>query len=92
LLQETQWDKVKLDPRRAQPNLPKWVWSHNPETYVYEHYAKNVETMMKGIRFDESSIPPNYPPGYRYEPWTIDYITDCMEKGVPVDLGPGDWA
>jgi hypothetical protein len=92
LLQETQWDKVKLDPRRAQPKLPKWVWSHNPETYVYENYEKNVETMRKGIPFDESGIPPNYPPGYKYEPWTIDYIMDCMEKGVQVDLGPGDWA
>ncbi|KAK4506824.1 hypothetical protein PRZ48_000557 [Zasmidium cellare] len=91
LLQETDWSKVKLDPRRAQPKLPKWVWSHDPEAYTYEHYHRNVENMNKGIRFDESDVPPNFPPGYKYEPWTIDWVMDCMLKGVPVELGPGQW-
>ncbi|EME48805.1 monooxygenase-like protein [Dothistroma septosporum NZE10] len=91
LLQETDWDKVKLDPRRAQPKLPKWVWCHDPEKYTYEHYRRNVENMKAGIKFDDSDIPPNFPPGYKYEPWTIDWIMDCMYKGVAVDLGPGQW-
>ncbi|KXT14601.1 hypothetical protein AC579_3683 [Pseudocercospora musae] len=94
LLQETDWDKVALDPRRAQPKLPKWVWSHDPETYTYKHYHANVKNMEAGISFDDSEIAkqdPNFPPGYKYEPWTIDWIMDCMQKGVPVDLGPGQW-
>ena len=36
---------MKLDPRRAQPKLPKWVWAHDPEQYAYANYEKNVETM-----------------------------------------------
>jgi len=91
LLQETDWEKVKLNPRSAQPKLPKWVWAHDPEKYAYEYYDANVENMKKGIRFDESDIPPNFPPGYKYEPWTIDEIMDCMYQGKPVDLGPGNW-
>jgi hypothetical protein len=48
--------------------------------------------MEMGVRFDEAGIPPNYPAGYRYEPWTIDEIMSDMRKGVPVKLGDGDWA
>jgi hypothetical protein len=91
LLQVTDWSKVKLNPRLAQPKHPRWVWDHDPEVYAYEHYAKNIETMKKGISFDESGIPPNYPPGYNWEPWSIDNIMDAMRKGVPVELGPGNW-
>lgn len=50
--------------------------------------------MEAGIPFDESEIAlqdPNFPPGYKYEPWTIDEIMDCMQQGVPVDLGSGQW-
>ena len=91
LLQETDWSKVKLDPRRAQPKHPRWVWQHDPETYTYEHYGKNVEAMKKGVRFDESEVPPNFPPGYRYEPWTIEEIMGKMRRGEKVELGAGDW-
>ncbi|EME87343.1 uncharacterized protein MYCFIDRAFT_184415 [Pseudocercospora fijiensis CIRAD86] len=94
LLQETDWEKVTLDPRRAQPKLPKWVWSHDPETYTYKHYHANVKSMEAGIPFDDSEIAerdPNFPKGYRYVPWTIDWIMECMRKGVAVDLGEGEW-
>ncbi|TKA76108.1 hypothetical protein B0A49_03509 [Cryomyces minteri] len=93
LLQDTDWEKVKLDPRRAAPRLPKWVWSHDPELYAYENYEKVVESIKQGIPFEEdTSIPPNYPPGYKYEPWNIEQIMDDMRNGKPVDLGPGDWS
>lgn len=92
LLQDTDWGKVKLDPRRAQPKLPMWVFSHDPEGYAYENYDKAVESMRKGVPFDEDdSIPPNYPPGYKYEEWNIEQIMEDIRNGKPVDLGSGDW-
>ncbi|KAK3700728.1 hypothetical protein LTR37_015810 [Vermiconidia calcicola] len=91
LLQDTDWERVQIDPRRAQPKHPKWIWSHDPEIYVYENYERNVDAMKRGVRFEDSDIPPNFPPGYRYEPWSIDSMMDSMRKGMPVDLGPGDW-
>ncbi|OQO06807.1 hypothetical protein B0A48_08595 [Cryoendolithus antarcticus] len=91
LLQDTDWSKVKLNPRLAQPKHPKWVWAHDPEVYAYENWEKNIETMKAGVTFDESGIPPNFPEGYKWEPWTIDYIMECKKNQVPVDLGPGNW-
>ncbi|KAI0128691.1 hypothetical protein BJ170DRAFT_707047 [Xylariales sp. AK1849] len=92
LLQDTDWTKVKLDPRRAQPKLPSWVWGHNPETYAYDNYDKVVQSMKNGIPFNEDdSFPPNYPPGYKYEAWSIEQIMDDIRIGRPVNMGPGNW-
>jgi len=92
LLQDTDWSKVKLDPRRAQPKLPSWVWKHDPEKYAYEVYDQVVESINKGVPFDkDDSIPPNYPPGYKFEPWSIEEIMTAMRNKQPVDLGPGNW-
>ncbi|KAF4629712.1 hypothetical protein G7Y89_g8434 [Cudoniella acicularis] len=92
LLQETDWDKVKLDPKKSVPKMPKWIFSHDPETYAEENYAKALESMKKGIRFDEDeSIPQNYPPGYKYEPWTIEQIIEDKKAGLETNLGGGDW-
>ncbi|KAK5136524.1 hypothetical protein LTR08_002868 [Meristemomyces frigidus] len=91
LLQDTDWTKVKFDPKRAQPKHPKWVWEHDPEVYTYENYQTNVDAMKKGIRFDESDVPPNFPAGYKFEPWTIAKVMEDMKQGKPIDLGPGNW-
>ncbi|CAG5149296.1 uncharacterized protein ALTATR162_LOCUS2335 [Alternaria atra] len=92
LLQDTDWDKVKLDPRRAAPKLPKWVWSHDPEAYVYENYEKSAKSLKEGVDMkDEDKFEPNYPRGYKYEPWSIEKIMDDMRAGKPIDLGAGDW-
>jgi len=92
LLQDTDWDKVKLDPRRAAPKLPKWVWSHDPEAYAYENYHKAAESIKKGVDMaDEDSYEPNYPKGYKYEPWNIEKIMEDMRAHKPCDLGSGDW-
>ena len=93
LLQKTDWEKVKVEPRRANPALPKWIFSHDPEAYAYENYDKVVRSLDEGFAVGEDDrIPPNYPPGYKYESWTIDKIMDDMRNGRPTDLGPGDWS
>ncbi|EPE37104.1 FAD/NAD(P)-binding protein [Glarea lozoyensis ATCC 20868] len=93
LLQETKWDQVKLDPKKSVPKMPKWIWSHDPEIYAQENYAKSLESMKKGIPHDaDDSIPPNYPPGYKFEPWSIEQIIEDKNNGRETDLGPGDWS
>ncbi|PVH92858.1 FAD/NAD(P)-binding domain-containing protein [Periconia macrospinosa] len=92
LLQSTDWDKVKLDPRRAAPKHPKWIWEHDPEAYVYENYEKAVESLRKGVKMeDEDSFEPNYPKGYKYEPWDAYKIMEDMRNGVELELKPGNW-
>ncbi len=84
---------MKLDPRRANPALPKWIYSHDPETYAYENYDKIVEGLRNGTPLDEDDrIPPNYPPGYKYSPWNIEKIMDDMRAGQSFELGSGDWS
>ncbi|KAK2068950.1 hypothetical protein P8C59_003564 [Phyllachora maydis] len=91
-LQATDWQKAKLDPRMAQPKHPRWVWDHDPEAYVYENYDKCVEGVKRGLRLDEDdSIPPNYPPGYKWEPWNIDQMMKELAQGKSVEMGPGNW-
>ncbi|RYC59324.1 hypothetical protein CHU98_g6890 [Xylaria longipes] len=92
LLQDTDWNEVKMDPKRAQPKLPSWIWKHDPEKYAYENYHKMADTIKQGIPFDQvDTVPPNYPPGYRYEPWSIDQIMEDVRNGKPIHLGDGDW-
>ncbi|KAH8667967.1 putative 3-hydroxybenzoate 6-hydroxylase 1 [Tricladium varicosporioides] len=92
LLQETDWDKVKIDPKKSVPKMPKWVWNHDPEAYAEQYYDAAVESMKKGIRFDEDeSVPPNFPPGYKYEPWTIEQIIEDKKAGRETKLGSGNW-
>lgn len=69
------------------------MWSHDPEEYAYQNYDLSVKSQQEGVKMeDEDKFPPNYPPGYRYEPWNIEQIMDDMRAGRPVDLGSGDWS
>lgn len=92
-LQATNWAAVEKNPRIAQPKLPKWVWVHDPEKHAHDNFTACVEGAKKGLSIDEDqSIPPNFPPGYKYEPWTIEQIIEDMKVGKNVELGSGDWA
>ncbi|KAI0105616.1 FAD/NAD(P)-binding domain-containing protein [Hypoxylon sp. NC0597] len=91
LLQHTDWTKVKVNPKLAQPKLPRWIWKHDPEQYAYDNYEKMADTIRKGIPFDEvDTVPPNYPPGYKYESWNIDDMYRDVENKT-VNMGSGDW-
>ncbi|KAI1759384.1 FAD/NAD(P)-binding domain-containing protein [Hypoxylon sp. FL1150] len=90
-LQHTDWEKVKVDPKLAQPQLPSWIWKHDPESYAYENYEKMAETIRQGIPFDQvDSVPVNYPPGYKYEPWNIEDMQEDVLKAT-VNMGSGNW-
>ncbi|XXH04333.1 hypothetical protein Hte_010747 [Hypoxylon texense] len=92
-LQHTDWAKVKVNPKLAQPQLPSWIWKHDPEAYAYENYEKMAETIRRGIPFDQvdpDTVPPNYPPGYKYEPWNIEDMENEVQKAA-VNLGSGNW-
>ena len=82
-----------MDPRRAAPKLPAWVFNHNPELHAYKYYDTAVEAVRNGAKYatDVPEIAPNYPPGYTYEDWNIEQIVEDMMVGKSVDLGPGDW-
>ncbi|KAI8633125.1 hypothetical protein F5Y19DRAFT_471383 [Xylariaceae sp. FL1651] len=45
-----------------------WTWTHDPESYAYEHYEAMADTIKKGIPFDKiTTVSPNYLSGYKYE-------------------------
>ncbi|KAK3504164.1 hypothetical protein B0T13DRAFT_412501 [Neurospora crassa] len=93
LLQDTDWKNAKVDYRNAQPRMPRWVWQHDPEKYAYEVYDQVVLNMKRGIPFMlDFEVPPNYPPGYKYEPWKIEDIMEALRAGKKVELGAGDWS
>lgn len=93
LLQDTNWEKVKLNPRKAAPMLPKWIWNHDPEIYAEETYEKVVNSIRSEVPWQEDdSIPPNYPPGYKFETWSIDQIIEDKKQGRDTVLGAGDWS
>ncbi|KAI0011846.1 hypothetical protein F4779DRAFT_635930 [Xylariaceae sp. FL0662B] len=90
----TNWNKVKINPKHIQPRLPAWIWTHDPEAYAYEYYDKMVQTMKDGVpltEIDQNVIPPNYPRGHKYEPWSIANLMADIKNGKDVDLGLGDW-
>lgn len=95
LLQDTNWDKVKQNPRAAALRLPKWVWSHDPEIYAQDQYDKTVrylERVRNVPLVGGENLPENYPRGYVYEKWSVEQIMEDKRNGRQTALGAGDWA
>ena len=64
----TDFKAVKLAPEKVMESVGRWVNDHNPEEYTYSIWNKCVNSLIGGPSFE----PTNIPPGYKYEPWTID--------------------
>lgn len=65
----------------------RWVNDHNPEEYVYDNWSKCVNHLVSKASFKNTNIPP----GYTYQPWTIDELLKASaEERETVD--PGDWS
>jgi hypothetical protein len=86
-------DKAKLDPRKAGPMPRKWLFSHDPESYAEENYEKVLLSMKNGVKwYEDESMPPNYPPGYKFEEWSIEQIIEDKKNGKEPEVGAGDWS
>ncbi|RDW58500.1 hypothetical protein BP5796_12430 [Coleophoma crateriformis] len=96
LLHHTDWDGAKKDPGKAQPNIPQWIWRHNPEAYAQERWDE-VHAYVTGggvereSRGEESTFKnTNIPPGFQWSPWTLD---DLVHKGKHARVKlEGDWS
>lgn len=65
----------------------KWINLHDPEDYVHQNWDKCVDHIEHGASFENTNIPP----GYKYEPWTIDeLLTAAADEREIAD--PGDWS
>lgn len=81
---------IRIHPRKSSHRLPKWIWEHDAAKYAHDHYHACVDTIRQGPWLeDDERIPPNYPKGYKFEPWN-DIMKDVVD-GEDVDLGPGEW-
>ena len=65
----------------------KWINLHDPEKYVYENWQKCVDYVENGVPFKNT----NTPPGYEYEPWTIDELLNASAEEREV-ADAGDWS
>ena len=67
-------------------SIGRWLSKHDPEQYVYDNWEACKNHIVSGTPFKNS----NLPPGYDYEPWTMEGLMMSQENGqLPVDAG--DW-
>ena len=83
----TDFEAAKKNPQKLIEQVGRWINLHDPEEYVYQNWSKCVNHLVSGASFENT----NTPPGYTYEPWTIDELLNASaEENETVD--PGDWS
>jgi hypothetical protein len=87
----TDWDGAKKEPQKAQPEIPQWIWRHNPEDYAGERWDEVLEWVKRTNQGDETTFKnTNIPPGYTWKAWTIEGLVE-EGKHSKVELD-GDWS
>ena len=85
----TDWDDLRRSPEKARLRYPKWLFRHDPESYVEEKWVEATTYLADGGEFLNTNIPP----GHKFEEWTIQDIQKQMAEGKRVeDLLDGDWS
>ena len=80
----TNFEEVKKHPEKLIQQVGSWINHHDPEQYVYDNWTKCVNHLAGGAPFENT----NTPPGYTYEPWTIDELLSASaEERETVDAG-----
>lgn len=85
----TDWDFLRRNPEKARLRYPRWLFRHEPETYVMKKWAEASAHIADGAEFQNTNIPP----GHNFTHWTIQEIHKQMAEGKRVeDLLDGDWS
>lgn len=85
----TDWEAIAKNPSKVRTRFPKWIFSHDPEAYVYEKYGEAFRHVTVGTRF----VNTNVPPGHTVVPWTMEEVAASMKAGKRVeDFLDGDWS
>lgn len=85
---ETDWDAIWRDPSKIRTRFPKWIFDHDPEAYAYEKYGEAFAHLVAETDFTNT----NFPPGYKFVPWTVEEVYRDIEEGKRVEeLLNGDW-
>jgi len=87
-VQGVDWEAAKADPRKFAPIVPKWIFTHDPEKYVYDNYDDVVKSFEDGAA---PFVSTNVPPGSTYKPWTMHELLEDIRNNRQVPM-EGDWS
>lgn len=84
------WEKdsedAKKNPYATVQSIGRWLSEHDPEQYVYANWQACLNHMTSGAPFKNT----NLPPGYEYEPWTMEGLMKMSQNGQ-LAPDPGEW-
>jgi hypothetical protein len=83
---EQDLDGATKDPFATAKSVGRWLYEHDAEQYVYDNWQACLNHMCSGATFKNTNIPP----GYEYEPWTMESLMKTVENGQTA-VDAGDW-
>ncbi|KAK0448001.1 hypothetical protein EV421DRAFT_107486 [Armillaria borealis] len=83
----TDWDAVSKNPQLVGKIIGNWLANHDSEKYAYDNYAACAKHIIDGTPFTNT----NTPPGYIYEPWTVEDLLKAAREKTDVQ-DAGDWS
>ncbi|KAH8690554.1 hypothetical protein BGW36DRAFT_432352 [Talaromyces proteolyticus] len=83
---ERDFEDVKKNPYAAAQSIGRWLSDHDPEQYVYDNWQACLNHITSGAPFKNT----NLPPGYSYEPWTMEGLMKMSQNGQ-LAADPGEW-
>ena len=79
--------KGPIDLTKVQARVPKWIFTHDPEQYAIDNYAKAAACVVNGRKFHNTNLPPGHVPTL----WTMEEVLALEAEGKKFDLS-GDWS
>ena len=80
------FDLAKKHPQKLADMTGRWITQHDAEEYVYRNWTQCVDHLLHGTEFVNTNIPP----GYTYQPWTIDELLSAAHEGQTIQ-DEGEW-
>jgi 2-polyprenyl-6-methoxyphenol hydroxylase-like FAD-dependent oxidoreductase len=84
---KTDFSKGPIDVTKVQARVPKWIFTHDPEQYAVDNYAKAAASVAGGTTFENTNIPPGHVPSV----WTMEEVLALEVEGKKIELS-GDWS